>query len=76
MIVHITGFANKVLLMGSSTTFVIAIAQVIQTSYWAATKTCAKNLVPIVVLILVNICFVSSKKSMVNSIHVQSSCIH
>ena len=75
MIVNITGFANKVLLMGSSTTFVIAIAQVIQTSYWAATKTYAKNLVPIVVLILVNI-FVSSKKSMVNSIHVQSSCIH
>ena len=38
MIVSITGLAKKVLLTGSPTKFVIAIAQIEQTSYRATTN--------------------------------------
>ena len=62
MIVSITGLAKKVLLTGSPTKFVIAIALIVQTSYRA--------------IVIVEICFVSFKKSLVNSIQVQSLCIH
>ena len=76
MIVSTTGLAKKVLLTGSPTKFVIAIALIMQTSYRAATNISESFFQEfstyIVVLMVVEICFVSFK----NSIHVQSLCIH
>ena len=80
MIVSITALAKKVLLTGSPTKFVIAIAQIVQTSYRATTNISESLLrefsTYIVVLMIVETCFVSFKKSIVNSIHIQSLCIH
>ena len=80
MIISTTGLAKKVLLTGSPTKFVIAIALIMHTSYRATTNISESFFQEfstyIVVLMVVEICFVSFKKSLVNSIHVQSLCIH
>ena len=77
MIVSITGLAKKVLFTGSPTKFVIAIAQ---TSYRATTNVSENSWqyfsTYILVLMIVDICFISFKKRMVNSIHVKSLSIH
>ena len=80
MIVSITGLAKKVLLTGSPTKFVIAIAQIEQTSYRATTnirESLGQSFSTyILVLMIVEIFFISYKKSMVNSVHVQSLSIY
>ena len=80
MIVSITGLAKKVLFTGSPTKFVIAIAQIVQTSYRATTNISESSWqyfsTYILVLMIGDICFISFKKRMVNSIHVKSLSIH
>ena len=80
MIVSITGLAKKLLFTGSPTKFVIAIAQIVQTSYRATTNISESSWqyfsTYILVLMIVDICFISFKKRMVNSIHVKSLSIH
>ena len=67
MIVSITGLAKKVLLSGSPTKFVIAIAQIEQTSYRATTnirESLGQSFSTyILVLMIVEICFISFKKA-------------
>ena len=80
MIVNITGLDKKVLFTGSPEKFVIAIAQIVQTSYRATTNISESSWkyfsTYILVLMIVDICFISFKKRMVNSIHVKSLSIH
>ena len=61
--------------MGSPMKFVIAIAHIVQTSYRATTNI-SKNVCQEFSTMIVEICFVSLKKSMVNSVQAQSLCIH
>ena len=67
MIVSNTGLAKKVLLTGSPTKFVIAIAQIEQTSYRATTnirESLGQSFSTyILVLMIVEICFISFKKA-------------
>ena len=67
MIVSITGLAKKVLLTGSPTKFVIAIAQIEQTFYRATTnirESFGQSFSTyILVLMIVEICFISFKKA-------------
>ena len=79
MIVSFTGLTRKVLLTGNEKKFVIAIMHIVQTSYRVTTNISENLCQEFITYCSTNdngdlFCFF--KESMVNSVQVQSLCIH